>query len=213
MTDDETHLSAEEYWNARYGSSERIWSGKPNAVLVREVTGLTPGRALDLGCGEGADAVWLARQGWHVTAVDVSSVALDRARDHARQAGVADRIDWQQHDLAVSFPTGTFDLVSAQFLHSQFELPRERILRTAAAAVAPGGVLLVGGHAGHPTWWEHPHPTMRFPTPQEVFHDLGLPADAWEVLVSEEYERDVTDPEGRPAVRTDNVLKVRRLAR
>lgn len=149
MTTDSTRTDAE-MWDDRYRGSDRIWSGNPNVVLVREVEGLTPGRALDLGCGEGADAVWLARWGWKVTATDISRVALERAAVHAAEADVADRIDWQWHDLGASFPEGEYDLVSAQFLHSMGDLPRERILRRAALAVAPGGVLLVVGHMASP---------------------------------------------------------------
>jgi SAM-dependent methyltransferase len=200
-----------EFWDARYRESEQIWSGNPNDVLVREVSGLEPGRALDLGCGEGADAIWLARQGWRVTAVDVSGVALERAARHASETGVADRIDWQRHDLAASFPAGSFELVSAHFLHSRDAMPREEILRNAASAVVRGGVLLVVGHAGFPPW-EHDHADVRFPTPQEVLADLHLPEGEWEVQTCEEHERTQTGPDGRPATRTDNTLKVRRLA-
>ncbi|MBT2458120.1 cyclopropane-fatty-acyl-phospholipid synthase family protein [Streptomyces sp. ISL-86] len=201
-----------EYWDARYRESERIWSGNANTVLVREVEGLTPGRALDLGCGEGADAVWLARQGWRVTATDISGVALERAAAHADEAGVSDRVDWQRHDLAESFPAGEFDLVSACFLHTFGEFPRERILRTAAAAVAPGGVLLVVGHAGWASWHEEPDQSVRFPTPEQVVAELELPEGAWEVLLAEEHERVQNQPDGRPGTRTDNAVKVRRLA-
>jgi SAM-dependent methyltransferase len=203
--------SAEQFWDERYGTSERIWSGNPNAALVRETSGLAPGRALDLGCGEGADAIWLARQGWQVVAADVSQVALDRAAAHAGQARVADRVDWQRHDLARSFPDGAFDLVSAQFLHSMADLPRDAVLRSAAAAVVPGGVLLVVGHAGWPAWDAHPELEVDFPTPDQVYKDLRLAPDAWEVLASEEYDRETTDPEGRAATRPDNTLKIRRL--
>ena len=204
-------MSDEELWDDRYRESERIWSGNPNTALVREVEDMAPGRALDLGCGEGADAIWLARRGWRVTAVDISGVALERAARNA--AEVADRIDWQRHDLGTSFPAGSFDLVSAQFLHSSGDLPRERILRTAAGAVAPGGVLLVVGHAGFPPWEEHPHPELHLPTPQDVLDDLDLPDEEWEVLVCEEHERIQNDPNGRPVTRTDNTLKIRRRGR
>lgn len=206
----ETAVGAE-YWDTRYRESERIWSGNANTVLVREVEGLTPGRALDLGCGEGADAVWLARQGWRVTGTDISGVALERAAAHAGDAGVADRVDWQRHDLAESFPAGEFDLVSACFLHTFGEFPRERILRTAAAAVAPGGVLLVVGHAGWPSWHEEPDLSVRFPTPEQVVAELELPEGTWEVLLAEEHERVQNQPDGRPGTRTDNAVKVRRL--
>ncbi|MFE4691954.1 SAM-dependent methyltransferase [Streptomyces sp. NPDC056749] len=210
MTTDSTRTDAE-MWDDRYRESDRIWSGNANVILVREVEGLTPGRALDLGCGEGADAVWLARFGWKVTATDISRVALERAAVHAAEAGVADRIDWQWHDLGASFPEGEYDLVSAQFLHSMGDLPRERILRQAASAVAPGGVLLVVGHAGFPSW-EHDHPDMELPTTDEVLASLELPEGEWEVLLSEEHERIQNDPEGNPTTRTDNALKLRRVA-
>lgn len=201
-----------ELWDDRYRESDRIWSGNPNTVLVREVEGLKPGRALDLGCGEGADAVWLARWGWRVTATDISRVALERAAVHAAEAGVTDRVDWQWHDLGATFPEGEYDLVSAQFLHSMGDLPREEILRRAARAVAPGGVLLIVGHAGFPHWEQNPDPSVRFPTPDEVLASLELPDGAWEVLLSDEHERVQNDPDGNPTTRTDNALKVRRTA-
>jgi SAM-dependent methyltransferase len=196
-----------EVWDARYRESDQIWSGNPNDALVREISPLTPGSALDLGCGEGADAIWLAERGWHVTAADISAVALERAERHAARAGVV--VDWQRHDLGTSFPAGTFDLVCAQFLYSPGDMPRERILRTAAAAVAPGGVLLIVGHAGFPPW-EHDHPHVDLPTPQEVLESLRLPEGQWEVERSEEHPRTQVAPDGSTATRTDNTLRVRR---
>ncbi|MCJ1677409.1 methyltransferase domain-containing protein [Streptomyces sp. APSN-46.1] len=201
----------EEFWDSRYSESEQIWSGNANTVLVREVQDLAPGRALDLGCGEGADAVWLARQGWRVTGTDISGIALKRAAGHAADTGVADRIEWQRHDLALSFPAGEFDLVCASFLHSMGDFPRERILRTAASAVAPGGVLLIVGHAGWAHWQEDRDHSVRFPAPEDVVADLELPEGGWEVLLAEEHERVQNQPDGRPGTRTDNVVKLRRL--
>lgn len=202
---------AEEYWNARYNEKTRIWSGKPNLELVRETDGLTPGAALDLGSGEGGDAIWLAQQGWQVTGVDVSSVALERAAEHAEESGVAGKIDWQQHDLGKTFPEGTFDLVSAHFLHSTVELPREAILRTAAEAVAPGGILLIVGHLGFPDGEKHQHhPEIHFPQPAEVISDLALDDGRWEILVSQEHEREQVI-EGKQITRRDCTVKARRL--
>ncbi|WP_405941683.1 class I SAM-dependent methyltransferase [Streptomyces sp. NBC_00207] len=201
----------EEFWDERYSESTRIWSGNPNAVLVREVQDLSPGRALDLGCGEGADAVWLARRGWRVTGADISKVALGRAAEHAAEAGVDELVEWQRHDFTESFPDGEFDLVSACFLHNYGDFPRARVLRTAAAAVAPGGVLLVVGHAGGPSWDPDRHAEIGFPTPDEVLAQLELAEGAWEVLLAEEHVQALDGPDGRPGTRPDNVVKVRRL--
>ncbi|MEV4346751.1 methyltransferase domain-containing protein [Actinoplanes sp. NPDC049596] len=188
-------MSIEAEWDARY--AERVFSGDPNVVLVREVSALPPGRALDLGCGEGGDAIWLARQGWHVTAVDVSGVALARA---AEQAGDL-TIDWQRHDLSQSFPEGTYDLVSAQFLYHRGEFDRTAVLRRAAAAVAPGGVLLIEGHMDDP---HHPHDDLVLQTPAEIVASLEL-GEGWEVLLAEEHPREHL---GR--MRTDSTVKLRR---
>ena len=140
---------------------------------MEEVAELEPGTALDLGCGEGGDAIWLAAQGWTVTAADISQTALDIAAQHAAEAGVT--VAWERHDLAVSLPAGSFDLVTTSFLHSKVELPRARILRAAAEAVAPGGTLLVVGHAPSA---EHHHEDL--PGPDAVVAELALPED-WEL--------------------------------
>lgn len=208
-------------WDARYSEDDRIWSGEPNTALVTEVADLTPGRVLDLGCGEGGDAVWLARQGWTVTAVDISQVALDRAAAHARDAGVADRITFQRHNLGHTFPGGEYDLVSAQFLHSWGDMPREKILRRAAAAVAPGGVLLIEGHSGAPHWQDahgattedphaHAHAQQQLPSPAEVIASLALPDGEWETLVVDEHPRVRHVPDGQVIHHVDNTVKLRR---
>lgn len=188
------------------------WSGNPNVLLVEEVAALPAGTALDLGSGPGDDAIWLASRGWRVTAVDISTTALERAAERAAAAGMNERIAWERHDLAATFPAGTFDLVACCYLHSPVEIPRARILRSAAAAVAPGGALVVVGHAGWPRWVEPDH-EVHFPTPQEVLDDLALPADHWTVTRSASVDRAFTDPDGEPATRPDNVLSVRRVAR
>jgi 2-polyprenyl-3-methyl-5-hydroxy-6-metoxy-1,4-benzoquinol methylase len=171
-------VSTQDFWEDFY-SGERLWSGNPNASLVDEVADLRPGTALDLGCGEGGDAIWLAAQGWSVTAADISQTALDIAARHAEEAGVTVR--WERHDLAVSQPAGSFDLVTTSFLHSKVELPRARILRAAAGAVAPGGTLLIIGHAPSA---EHQHADL--PGPDEVVAELDLD---YELVASELHER------------------------
>ncbi|MFB7261367.1 SAM-dependent methyltransferase [Streptomyces nojiriensis] len=203
--------AGEEFWDGRYGESHRIWSGEANAMLVHEVSDLAPGRALDLGCGEGADAVWLARRGWTVTGTDISGVALGRAAEHAAEAGIGDRVSFARHDLTESFPQGEFDLVSACFLHNYGDFPRDAVLRTAASAVAPGGTLLVVGHAGWAPWQED-REEAHFPTPAEVLAQLEPVTAGWEVLRAEETERIQNQPDGTPGTRTDNVVRVRRPA-
>ncbi|UYG16587.1 class I SAM-dependent methyltransferase [Brachybacterium huguangmaarense] len=189
-----------------------------NRHLVSEVDGLEPGTALDLGCADGADAIWLAAHGWEVTAVDVAAPALDRARDHAVRRGLADRIRWTRCDLAADFPSGAFDLVSAQFLHSPVALPgeRERILRRSARAVAPGGHLLVVSHWRVPPW--HPpmpdpgHPVnLTLQSPAENRAALRLADGDWEVVRDALVGVYLVGPDGRRGRREDHVLHVRRL--
>jgi SAM-dependent methyltransferase len=132
-------------WDARYSEQDGAkWSGRPNGRLLAEVAGLMPGRALDVGCGEGADAIWLARKGWTVTAIDISEVALSRARVAAGHAGA--EVEWICGDvLGTAFPAGSFALVSMQYP----ALPKgagEVALRTLLATVRPGGLLLAVYH-------------------------------------------------------------------
>lgn len=198
------------FWDDRYGQSEQVWSGNPNQRLVEEVAGLPPGAALDLGCGEGADAVWLAEQGWRVVATDVSATALQRAAKAAAARGVEDRIDWQRHDLGSSFPQGEFDLVVAAYLLSPVALSRAAILRSAASAVRPGGCLVILGHRTAPPWADHHGRTVHFATFEEELASLDLPPLEWAVEVADEYERAVTAPDGTPGTRVDTVLRLRR---
>ena len=193
------------YWDTRYAESTTVWSGNVNTALVGEVAGLTPGTALDLGCGEGADAIWLAEQGWAVTATDISQAALDRAAAHAADAGVGDRITWARHDFARSIPDGPFDLVSAHFLHSPVDDSRDPALRAAARAVGPGGTLLVVSHEAVP--W---HPDVEFPTAQEVLDSLGIDPDAWEVQRLTSRPRRAKHPDGTEVDVSDSVVRVRR---
>lgn len=132
-------------WDERYASTEQVWSGHPNSTLVTDVGHLKPGRALDVGCGEGADAIWLANEGWDVTALDVSQVALQRAALAAEQAGV--QVRWIHAGLLdAPLDAAGFDLVSAQYpaLRRTPTCDAERAL---LAAVAPAGMLLVVHHA------------------------------------------------------------------
>jgi len=133
-----------EDWDRRYLEKDLVWSAEPNRFLVEEVGGLTPGRALDLGAGEGRNAIWLAGLGWRVTAVDFSAVALDKAGRIAASRGV--EIDWVNADLGEYRPEpAAFDLVLLLYLHLPWR-EMASVLGRARAAVAPGGTFLLIGH-------------------------------------------------------------------
>jgi SAM-dependent methyltransferase len=201
---------AKEHWEEHYGEHDRVWSGRVNVRLAEVASTLEPGRALDLGCGEGADACWLAERGWTVVAVDISETALQRATEDARSRGVEDRIDFQQHDLSDSFPDGSFDLISAQFLHSMVPFDRPRVLKRAASAIRSGGVLLVVDHAGPPPWaskLDHHH---EFPSAEEVVASLALDDAEWDRVRVESVERETTGPDGQTRQWVDNVILLRR---
>jgi len=166
---------------------------------------LRPGKALDLGTGEGSDTSWLAERGWSVTAVDISATALAR---------VAERVDGlpvtvECHDLALTFPAGTFGMVSALYLRSPDDaFPRDAILRRAAEAVAPGGTLLIVGHGGLA-----PHgcgAPLRMPAAGDVLAALALDPAAGNVECCETVERVATGPDGKESSIPDEIVQARR---
>lgn len=201
---------AREFWEQFYGANEHAWSGRPNARLVEVVSALPPGRALDVGCGEGADAIWLAERGWQVRAVDVSQAALQRARDAAAERNMLAGIQFERHDLSEAFPDGHYDLVQAQFLHSPVRLDREAVLRRAAAAVAQHGTLLIVDHAAAPPWAGEHARHHEFPTIEGVLSGLQLDDAQWTRLRAERAEREGVGPDGQPATWVDNVFVLRR---
>ena len=136
---------AEVFWEGFYQDREQVWSGRPNELLVREVAELTPGTALDIGCAEGGDALWLAEQGWCVTASDISPRALDRVEAEADRRGLSVERHHADANTLDAFETGAFDLVSAQYA-SIPRTPDGRGVRNLLHAVAPGGTLLVVSH-------------------------------------------------------------------
>jgi SAM-dependent methyltransferase len=197
------------FWDERYGTAERLWSGAPNAQLVAEAADLEPGAALDAGCGEGGDAHWLAARGWRVTALDVSTVALRRGAAHA-PPDLADRISWQQADFRTWEPDGqVFDLVSAQFLHFPSAL-RRRVYANLATAVARGGPLLIVAHEPSElhTGMGHDHPPDMFVSAQQLAADLD--PSAWEVLVTDSRPRLGRTDDDREVPISDAVLRARR---
>jgi SAM-dependent methyltransferase len=191
-------------WEERYHGSAALWSGRVNPPLVDETAELAPGRALDVGCGEGGDALWLAARGWHVTGLDWSQVALDRAAEHAAAAGLAERVAWVQADVETwQPPLGAYDLVSAHFLHPT-AAQRGPLLARLAAAVAPGGTLLWVGHpydAERAKVWG----ADRFATAPAVAAELD--SATWKVVVAEKRPRQSA---GDGHHGDDEVLRARR---
>lgn len=211
------------HWDQRYQEKPAIWSGNPNAVLMEIAGTLKRGTALDLGCGEGADAIWLAKQGWQVRGVDISNVAIGRAQAAAESAGLdTSTIRFEQVDLAAGDAFGNherFDLVTASFLHSTVELPRIEILKRASQLVAEGGHLLITSHAAPPPWAKkhfeeseheggHNH---SFQTPREELEALDLPPASWNTVVAETRSRTATSPDGEQATLDDGVILLQRV--
>jgi SAM-dependent methyltransferase len=195
-------------WDARYSEGEGpMWSGRPNGRLVAEVAHLAPGRALDVGCGEGADAIWLAGRGWAVTAIDISDVAVRRAREAAEAAGVP--VEWVCGDaLRTPFPAGSFDLVSMQYP----ALPKaagESAVRALVGTVRPGGLLLAVYHDLGEEHREHMRSRGEDPDDYVGADDLGrLLGDDFTVELHAVEPR-VDPPPGTPHV-ADVVVRARR---
>ena len=204
-----THNQAARFWDEHY--SRRAGESPATTVNPRlaEIAGpLPPGAALDLGCGPGGDALWLAGRGWQVTAVDISSSTVRSLQQQASRAGVS--ITALRVDLADDFPAGTFDLVSAQYLHTPFALDRAHVLRTAARAVKPGGRLVVVDHGSTAPWSWNQDPNLRYPTPREVATELALDSAEWSTERADTPQRQATGPAGRTATVVDHVLVIRR---
>ncbi|OLR93583.1 class I SAM-dependent methyltransferase [Actinokineospora bangkokensis] len=201
-----------EFWEEHYRGADPEWGTRVNVVLAELVERFAPvaGRALELGCGHGGDALWLAGRGWDVVAVDASSVALGRVAERAAAAGLGGLVRTEQHDLPETFPDGEFDLVCASYFHTPVEVDRDAALRLAAGAVAAGGVLVVVDHASLAPWSWRAGEDVRFPAPEELVASLGV-GDGWEVLRCAAPRREARHVSGQTAVVTDNVVVARRL--
>ena len=200
-------------WEQDYSGTERMWSGRANAALVDAASDVAPGRSLDLGCGEGADVIWLATRGWRAEGVDLSPTAIDRAQESAADAEVADAA-FHVGDLLTwdGAQACTYDLVTTFFLHTRDSSERQGLLRKASEFVAPGGLLLVVAHATMPPWagrGHDGHSDWARITP-ESDRDLIATGREWETRVAEIRERRATGPGGEEAVLEDSVLLVRR---
>ena len=213
------------FWEQRYAGQAAVWSGSVNATLASATRDLLPGRSLDLGCGEGGDVLWLAERGWRATGIDLSETAIGRARTCADELGLAaefvaaDLADWAQPGELIDGGDAPYDLITASFLQSPVELPRERILRAALARLAPGGRLVLVSHAAPPPWARHDqaahgaHDPTRGPhfiAPEDELAALGGLESEFAVLVAELRQREVADPQGNPAQIDDSVVVVQR---
>lgn len=201
------------FWERRYAGAGPVWSGRVNRTLADAAAEWSPGTSLDLGCGEGGDVLWLAERGWRATGIDLSETAVARAREAAERGGIdarfvaADLGEWTEDPHRAADAAGPFDLVTASFLQSPVELPRERILRAAAERVAPGGRLVVISHAAPPPWAEgHCGP---FPSPESELALLGLDPGQWTVT-AEVRTREAAGPDGAPSTLDDTLVVARR---
>lgn len=213
--DPSQHFTAA-FWDERYGTGDRVWSGNPNRRVVevveamttaREDAGTPPGRALDVGCGEGADAIWLAERGWETTGADVSQRGLDKARVHALERGVDDRTTWARVDLVAGDPLpGGQDLVTCAFLH----LPSphlEHAYAAVAAATVTGGTFVVVAHHPHDarTGLRNPGLAALLLSPERVVEALEE-VGGWEVRQADAPTREQNDADGRAVTVTDTVV-------
>jgi len=213
-----THTFDKQYWEQHWNSA----AGQPtppNPYLAEQTGGLTPGSALDAGCGEGTEAIWLAAQGWQVTGADISAQALEEASKRAAGAAVADRVRWVEADLTTWEPGSRFDLVVTNYAHPA--MPQLDFYRRAAGWVAEGGTLLIVGHLhGHTSDVRHPAPGHSHEhgagqPPEHATVTLAdtvavLDADRWRIETAEERHRTLQMPDRELAL-SDLVVRAVRI--
>lgn len=216
------HSFDKDYW-------DQIWTGEragsmgtsdANPHLIQEVGGLAPGSAIDAGCGAGAEAIWLATQGWTVTAADVAEAALELAEQRAAAAGVAGQVQWVQADLSTWEPDGQYDLVTTHYAHP--EMPQLEFYDRIASWVAPQGTLLVVGHLRH-QGHDHDHRSTQSdghgdeqtqpPSAATATADAItalLDPGVWAIATAKESHRTLPGPGGRPTTVHDVVVRASR---
>ncbi|MDO4888474.1 MAG: class I SAM-dependent methyltransferase [Actinomycetaceae bacterium] len=208
MSDSHSHHCGD--WEERYSSVGRLWSGQPNEWLPPMAAGWSPGAALDIGCGEGADALWLAERGWQVTGIDLSATAVGRLRMEADRRGLGACVTALVQDGVAGLDRGTFDLVTSFYVHGgpdEGDRSLGELLADAAAHLAPGGRLLVVVHAANPPWRAH---RARTYTAAEILEEIGPAVADWEVVAAEERWREATGPQGQAGRYADAILCLRR---
>lgn len=191
--------------------------GAPNPYLARETGDLVPGEALDAGCGEGAEAIWLAAAGWRVTAADISTEVLSRATDRAARIGAAaESVQWIEADLSSWEPGRQFDLVTTHYAHPA--MPQLAFYQRISGWVAPGGTLLIVGHLHTPNAAEHGHnhghqdhrdrPEEASTTAASI--TAGLDAAQWNVVTAAQHTRTLTNLADRVVQLHDVVVRAAR---
>ncbi len=210
-----------DYWESHWQQAhqrQEVSAPVANPYLEQEVKSLTPGSALDAGCGEGGEAIWLAAQGWQVTAADISAKALSRAAEHARRCGApAERIRWVDADLGAWEPDGPFDLVITNYAHPA--IPQLEFYERLSRWVAPGGTLLIVGHLDRPggtrSGRRHAHHTQDHGPPREAkvtatSVTARLDAARWDIVTAEERSRTLADRAGQAVKLHDVVVRAAR---
>lgn len=198
-----TNQSAHDFWDELYQEKSPTGSGKPSKILEKYAAGRTTGIALDLGCARGDDTIWMAKQGWIVTAVDISPTALAYAKTNATHNGVADKITFKQHDLTKTFPDIQCDLISAMFLQTPFDFPRAKVFKRAVAALRPGGLLLIATHG-----WKNPNEMNS--SAQDDLDELNLNPSEWTQIYVGSSKRKETDDSDQPVKHFDNIIAIER---
>jgi 2-polyprenyl-3-methyl-5-hydroxy-6-metoxy-1,4-benzoquinol methylase len=206
------------YWESHWQQKNGHPAGPeivPNPYLAREIIAVPPGTALDAGCGEGAEAIWLANTGWQVMAVDISTEALSRATEGATKVCAApERVQWVEADLSVWEPGRQFDLVTTHYAHPA--MPQLAFYQRISSWVAPGGTLLIVGHLrtlkapghGHPQEQpgHQPNPAEEASVNSSGITD-GLDATQWDIVTADELVRTLTNRAGRTVQLEDVVVR------
>jgi SAM-dependent methyltransferase len=186
-------------WDRRYAETDLVWSAGPNQWLVREVSDLEPGTGLDVACGEGRNALWLAERGWRMIGADFSSVAIDKARARAAERGVV--ATWEVADVRTWRCPVSVDLAIMFYLHQPWSMMQSAIANT-AAAVEPGKTILIVGHDLSNLTGGHGGPSNAsvLYTPEQIAGEL----EGFDVVRAERVEREVASA---GAVAIDNLVR------
>lgn len=211
---EQPQLSPQESWNNLYSEKEQVWSGEPNKTLVSLIENYAPTTVLDLGCGEGGDVLWLAQRGWSATGIDISDVAIERARNAAQKIGVS--AQFVAADLAHWRTGQTFDLIVSSFMQSHFDdLDRIGIFQQALELLNVGGELVSISHASMPSFIKDDDPRKHFaeslPNPLEEAQVLTRNDSRFEIRLAEKRTRSVVSPEGEEGTIDDGVMVIRRI--